>query len=100
MKYIITEEQSNFLKLSRRFDDIDRGVKNYLETLERICMYPFDALVDSVKYSVLEFIRYKHFLDMDIDSEEWERLSLRVFNYIENKHLDYILEYYNEKCKK
>ena len=99
MKYIITEEQSNFLKLSRRFDDIDRGVKNYLETLDRICMYPFDALVDSVKYSVLEFIRYKHFLDMDIDSEEWEHLSVRIFNYIENKHLDYILEYYNKKCK-
>jgi len=100
MKYIITEEQSNFLKLTRRFNDIDRGVKNYLETLDRICNYPFDDLVDSVKYSVLEFIRYKHFLDMDIDSEEWVHLSVRIFNYIEDKHTDYILEYYNKKCKK
>ena len=100
MKYIITEEQSKFLKLSRRFDDIDRGVKNYLETLDRICNYPFDALVDSVKYNILEYMRYKYFQDMDEDNKDWEHLSERIFNYIEDKHIDYITEYYNKKCKK
>ena len=99
MKYIITEEQSNFLKLSRRFHNIDRGVKNYLETLDRICLYPFDALVDSVKYNILEYMRYKYFQDMDEGSEEWEHLSDRIFEYIDNNHLYYISEYYKKKCK-
>lgn len=97
---VITEEQSNFIKLTRRFHDVDRGVKNYLETLDRICNYPFDALVDSVKYNILEYMRYKYFQDMDEESEEWEHLSDRIFNYIEDKHKDHILEYYNKKCKK
>ena len=97
---IITEEQSNFLKLTRRFHDIDRAVKNYLETLDRICKYPFDALVDSVKYSISEYMKYTYFWDMNVNSEEWEHLSERIFNYIEDKHKDHILEYYNKKCKK
>ena len=98
MKYIITEEQSNFLRLIRRLDDVDRGVKNYLDSLDRICNYPFDALVDSVKYEVSEYMIHKYFWDINID--EWEHLSEKIFKYIENKHLDYITEYYNKKCKK
>ena len=98
MKYIITEEQSNFLKLSRRFDDIDRRVKNYLKTLDRICNYPFNALVDNIKYEISEYMKEKYF--WDINSEEWEHLSEKIFKYIENNHLDYITEYYNKKCKK
>lgn len=97
---VITEEQSNFLKLTRRFNDIDSAVKNYLVTLDRICNYPIDALVDSVKYNILEYVRYKYFQDIDEDSKGWEHLSERIFNYIEDKHTDYILEYYNKKCKK
>jgi len=98
MKYIITEEQSNFLRLSRRLDNIDRGVKNYLDSLDRICNYPIHALVDGVKYEISEYMKEKYF--WDIDSEEWEHLSEKIFKYIENEHLDYITEYYNKKCKK
>jgi hypothetical protein len=97
MKYIITEEQSNFLRLSRRLDNIDRGVKNYLDSLDRICNYPLHALVDGVKYAISEYMKEKYFWDMD--SEEWEHLSEKIFKYIENKHLDYITEYYNKKCR-
>jgi hypothetical protein len=100
MKYIITEEQSKFLKLSRRFNDIDRGVKNYLETLDRICKYPFDDLLDSVKYNVMEYMKYTHFWELRYDSEEWLKLSDSIFDYIDKTHQDYILEYYNKKCKK
>ena len=58
----------------------------------------FRKLTILILYNVTKYMKYKYF--WDISSEEWEHLSEKIFKYIENKHLDYITEYYNKKCKK
>lgn len=101
MKYIITESQKLKLMLRRRLSDIDSMLHFKMNKCTRwfnVCDMSVDKFVEAVKTMITDEMYQNYFEDIQSDSEIVE-LKTFMENYIDNKHINKIKEFYKKYCE-
>ena len=101
MKYVITEEQSNIIKLVRRLSLIDENmIKNCLISFENICRNPVNILIMDVGNFIVEYFYHTVFSDLEAGNKFWNQVHDIVYEYIKKNHYDFIKNHYDKICQR
>ena len=102
IRRILKEETNTNIRLRRRMVALDNEFYRLMSTVYRpdnICRYQSgEELLNVVGESVIEFMYYNHFADIDDNSREWSVMYYGMVEYIKDKYGEKIKEYYHINC--
>jgi len=100
MKYIITEDQENMIKLLRRLSLIDeKMIAYYIGDFENICKHPVNVLIMDLGNTVVEYFYHNVFPNLEAGNKFWNKVHDIVYDYIKKNHYDFIKNHYDKICQ-
>lgn len=103
MKYIITENQKDKIRLLRRLQLINPAVVDFfcdvVHSQYSICTYKIKKFYEEVQHQIIMNMLRGHFAHVSTRGNDWDILSGTMSEYIHKHFYDSISKYYNDKCQ-
>jgi hypothetical protein len=102
IRRILKEETNMNIYLRRRLGIIDNGFHRLMKevyTPDNLCWHlSGEDLLEHVIQSVINFMYFNHFSNLDDDEKLWNEIYNDIENYIKDKYGEKIKEYYHINC--